>query len=96
MTRKLKWFFSSDPLFDSKSGGELHKGIRLFTMAQFLTAKGWTISEIVIIDTGAPITLLPNRIWKRIQTEIIGETKLRGIIPKKECSLCVKVALIEL
>lgn len=95
MGRKLRLFFSAEPLYDNKNGVELHKGIRLFTMAQFLTTKGWAKTEIAIVDTGAPISLIPNRIWKRCQSEIIGETELKGVISKKECIMPVKVALIE-
>jgi hypothetical protein len=96
MGRRLRLFFSTEPVFDSKSGIELHKGIRLLTVAQFLAQRGWTEPEIAIVDTGAPISLIPHRIWRKCVIKIIGEAKLRGVIPKEECVMSVKVATVGL
>jgi len=63
MNKRLQLRFSTEPHFDSKSGVELHKGIRLLTVMQFLAVKGWGEPEIAIVDTGAPISLVPYRIW---------------------------------
>ena len=96
MNEKIQLFFSTEPVIDSKNGIELHQGIRLLTVVQFMTSQGWSNPESAIVDTGAPISLVPQKIWKRCITRVIGETELRGVIPKKECVLVVKVAIIEL
>ena len=61
MGKKSRLFFSTEPVFDTKTRVELHKGIRLLTVVQFLTVKGWTEPEVAIVDTGAPISLVPHR-----------------------------------
>jgi len=96
MNSRLKLFFSTESVFDGKSGVELHKGIRLLTIAQFLNVRGWSEPEVAIVDTGAPISLVPYRIWRKCTNEVIGEAELRGVIPKKECVMPVKVAVVRL
>ncbi|MBU1599599.1 hypothetical protein KKG61_05790 [bacterium] len=75
---------------------ELHRGIRLLTVVQFMTSQGWSEPGSAIVDTGAPISLVPHKIWRKCVTKVIGETELRGVIPKKECVMRVNVATIEL
>jgi len=91
---KLRLFFSTEPLIDAKSEVELHKGIRLLTVVQFRTTETWSDPQIAIVDTGAPISLVPPKIWKECDIHSIGEAELRGVIPKKECVMPVKVAKI--
>lgn len=96
MNKRIRLFFSTEPLMDAKSGVELHKGIRLLAVAQFMASQGWSEPVSAIVDTGAPISLIPHKIWRRCITKVIGETELRGVIPKKECVMPVKVATIGL
>lgn len=96
MNEKIQLFFSTEPVIDAKSGVEFHKGIRLLAVVQFMTSEGWSKPESAIVDTGAPISLIPHKIWRKCITKVIGETELRGVIPKKECIMPVKVATIEL
>jgi hypothetical protein len=96
MNKRIRLFFSIEPIIDAKTGIELHRGIRLLTVAQFMTPQGWSDPESAIVDTGAPISLIPQKIWRKCIIKIIGETELRGVIPKKECVMPVKVAIIEL
>ncbi len=91
---KIQLFFSTEPVIDAKSEVELHKGIRLLTVVQFTTGKTWSDPQIAIVDTGAPISLVPPKIWKKCSFDSLGETVLRGVIPKKECAMPVKVAKI--
>ena len=37
-----------------------------------------------------------NKIWRKCETTVIGEAELKGVIPKKECVMPVKVAKIKL
>jgi len=91
---KIQLSFSSEPVIDTKNEVELHKGIRLLTVVQFRTTETWSDPQIAIVDTGAPISLVPQKIWKKCGVDILGETELRGVIPKKECTLQVQAAKI--
>ena len=62
---KIQLFFSTEPVIDAKSEVELHKGIRLLTVVQFKTCETWSDPQIAIVDTGAPISLVPPKIWKK-------------------------------
>lgn len=96
MSERIRLFFSTEPVIDTKSGVELHEGIRLLAVVQFMTPQGWSRPESAIVDTGAPISLIPHKTWRKCITKVIGNTDLRGVIPKKECVMFVKVATIEL
>ncbi len=91
---KIQLSFSTEPVIDAKSEVELHKGIRLLTVVQFRTIETWSDPQIAIVDTGAPISLVPPKIWTKCSINTLGETELRGVIPKKECIMSVKVAKI--
>lgn len=94
MNRKIQLYFSKKTLIDPKSGIELHKGIRLLGIIQFLSHNSWNDPEYAIIDTGAPISLVPQYLWENSAISVMGDTELRGVIQKKECILPVKVAKI--
>ncbi len=96
MNKRLQLFFSTEPFFDPKSKLELHRGIRLLAVVQFMTSESWSKPESAVIDTGAPISLIPYKIWKKCETRVIGEAELKGVIPKNECVMPVKVGKIEL
>jgi hypothetical protein len=61
-----------------------------------MTSESWSKPESAVVDTGAPISLIPYKIWRKCQTEVIGEAELKGVIPKEECVMPVKVAKIKL
>jgi hypothetical protein len=65
---------------------------RLFCSIKFKTPSGWYDTQNAIVDTGAPISVIPLDIWTEIDTEILTEYEIKGINPRKECSL---PALIE-
>lgn len=67
------------------------KLVRIIGQARFRSREGWTDLYPVIIDTGAPVSVLPRRIWDRVEVKRLAEHTLRGIVPKKECSLPVVV-----
>ena len=67
------------------------KLIRVIGQARFKLKDGWTDLYSVIIDTGAPVSVLPARIWNKIEIKKLAKHTLKGIVPKKECSLPVEV-----
>jgi len=75
----------------------LEKGIevwlrRITIQTAFKTSKGFTQPYEAIVDTGAPVSILPPAIWQDIEKEILGDYRIKGIVPKKDAFLPVKVA----
>ena len=61
----------------------------------FKKSSGWTQPYEAIIDTGAPLSIIPPAIWQEIEKEILAEEhKIRGIVSKKDSYLSVKIANI--
>lgn len=69
---------------------------RLICNTKFKTFNGWTKSYDAIIDTGAHISIIPLEIWQDLETEIFADYYVRGLSPKKECSVDFKIAKVEL
>lgn len=67
------------------------RGLRLFTVIQFQTSTDWSELIPAIIDTGAPVSVIPRKIW---ETSIIQELmpySISGLVPNPECSLPVTI-----
>lgn len=65
---------------------------RLTVQVCFKKLHGWTQPYEAIIDTGAPVSIIPPAIWQEIEKEVLGEHKIQGIVPKKDSYLVVKIA----
>ncbi len=65
MNKRIRLFFSTEPIIDAKSRVDLHEGIRLLSVVEFMSAQGWSEPESAIVDTGAPISLIPHKIWRK-------------------------------
>lgn len=65
---------------------------RITIQVSFKKPRDWTQPYEAIIDTGAPVSILPPAIWQEIEKEILGEYKIQGIVPKKDSYLPVKIA----
>ena len=66
---------------------ELREIIRVQGHIQLKTKEGYGEPEKAIIDTGAPISLIPFDMWRHMEIEYIGEDYLRGVVPDKKCYL---------
>ena len=53
------------------------------------------VYDAAIIDTGAFISLIPRSIWKNVEHEEIARHSVKGIVPKKECSIDVIIGKIK-
>ena len=81
-----------DPELDLKLDyGEL---IRLSILIRFKMEAGWSKLYDAIIDTGAHTSVIPEYIWRGIYVEEEADHLVQGIVPKKECSLPVRVSII--
>lgn len=66
--------------------------IRLLAKAEFKAKDGWTDPYIAIVDTGAPLSLIPQSIWEGCEVEILAEHSLKGVLcPEK--SVCYQSPL---
>ena len=63
-------------------------------LIRFKTKSGWSKLYEAIIDTGAHTSVIPRYIWEGIYVEKKVDHSVQGIVPKKECSLPVKVSNI--
>ncbi len=49
-----------------------------------------------MIDTGAPTSLIPHKIWKNTNHEILATHDIAGLNPNEECKLSVNVGRINI
>lgn len=68
--------------------------IRLLARVVFAKAQGFTQPYTAIIDTGAPVSLIPESIWEQCDVQKFGDDKIRGIVPKEDCALAVAAGQI--
>jgi hypothetical protein len=59
------------------------------------TPNGWTEAEYAILNTGAHTSLLPLSLWEELDVQIIADYFVRGLVPKEECKVEVKVGWIK-
>jgi hypothetical protein len=68
---------------------------RLLAWVSFLTVDGkLTEPELAIVDTGAPLSLIPQDIWQDCRYLKLGDDVIRGVVPKPECELPVIDGLV--
>lgn len=75
----------------------IEKGIeiwarRLTSQVCFKTKSGWTQPYEAIVDTGAPVSIIPPPISEEIVKDILTDYAISGIVPHEELKLPVKVA----
>lgn len=81
--------------FDNPDLVDLDIGIiRLFCEAAFVSKEGYTDSYSAILDTGAPVSVIPYQIWSMVEVNEIRDYAIRGVVPKRECSLPVTIGEI--
>ena len=69
--------------------------LRILCDVRFKTPTGWTEAEYAILDTGAHTSLLPLSLWKEIDAQIVADYTVRGLVPKEECKVEVKVGWVK-
>ncbi|MDI6795073.1 MAG: hypothetical protein QME81_19765, partial [bacterium] len=96
MSTKISLWFHSFLDTDLLQKGVRVEIIRLLAKAEFKAKDGWTDPYIAIVDTGAPLSLIPQSIWEGCEVEILAEHSLKGVVPRKECVLPVSVGEVSL
>lgn len=67
---------------------------RLATRISFRGESGWTDFQIAIVDTGAPISLLPRSIWQSIDRRVLATVRVGGLADKPENRIGADLAMI--
>lgn len=68
---------------------------RLISAVRFKKEKGYTDIYPAIVDTGAPLSLIPYGIWSECSVIKIAEHKIKGINSKDECAIPVFIGKIK-
>lgn len=68
--------------------------LRIVGWVQFKKLKGWTEPSQAIIDTGAYTSLFPISLWQDFEVKIISDHYVRGLVPKKQCKIDVRIGWI--
>jgi len=69
--------------------------IRLVAPVVFETLEGaFTEERYAIVDTGAPLSLLPHGLWQRCTVDMMGTAEIRGVVPKPECRVSAHIGRV--
>ena len=69
--------------------------IRLKGHVSFKHVDGnWSRLYPAIIDAGAHTSVLPEKIWRRVEKDVFAEQEIKGLNPKPECSIPALLASI--
>ena len=75
----------------------LHRGIahiRLLCNVQFETPTKDVFIQPAIIDTGAPLCLIPSDLWEQVRTQQFETTRIGGLLARKECAIPARVGIL--
>ena len=90
MSTKINLYFIELTMSDYADLGIF--AIRLCCDVAFSTASGFTDPHRAIIDTGAPLSLLPLYVWEQCKVKKIRDSAIKGVVPRPECVLPVTLA----
>ena len=88
MSSKVPLYFQTKP---SPTGPP---SIRLFAWVAFKSGENYLEAEPVIIDTGAPVSLIPFRIWGQCSVMLGKRATIYSVTDQPECDLGVTVGEI--
>ena len=77
----------------------LHRGIshiRLFCTVEFKTLANEVFVQPAIIDTGAPLCLVPSDLWMQVRTQQFEATKIGGLTARKECAIPARIGILSM
>ena len=84
------------PYQPALAGGFQIESCRLLTDISLRCAYGWTPFQPAIVDTGAPVSLLPHRFWQSADVQPLGRIRVGGISRRPECLVDVTLAKVVL
>lgn len=68
----------------------LHRGIfhiRLLCRVRLQTLTDTTLVRSAIVDTGAPLCLVPSDLWEQVRTQRFEATRIGGLMTQKDCAI---------
>ncbi len=68
--------------------------IRITARVALRTAGGWTTFQHGIVDTGAPVSLIPRELWRPAEQQIIGDIRVGGLVPLDSCRVPARLARV--
>ena len=77
----------------------LHRGIahiRLLCNVQFETPAKEVFMQPAIVDTGAPLCLIPSDLWEKVRTQQFEATRIGGLLARKECAIPARVGILSM
>lgn len=69
---------------------------RLLTDVSLCGTTTWLAYRPAIVDTGAPLSLFPRRIWHGADYQPVGRVYVGGLTRKPECMFDVTLAIVQL
>jgi len=77
----------------------LHRGIfyiRLLCRVQFQTLTDTILVRSAIVDTGAPLCLVPSDLWEQVRTQQFEATRIGGLMMQKDCAIPGHVGILSM
>ena len=77
----------------------LHRGIayvRLLCNVQFETLTEDILLRPAIVDTGAPLCLVPSDLWEKVRTQQFEATRIGGLMVQKDCAIPGRVGILSI
>lgn len=93
--QRLRLDILREPHLASVKAGHPVVAGRLFADISLSTDIGWTRFRRVVVDTGAPISLLPRRMWEHARFINRGRTKVGGVARRPECFIDATLAEVD-
>lgn len=69
---------------------------RILTDVSVRRDTSWTAFRPAIVDTGAPVSLLPRRVWQPADVRPMGRIRVGGLNRRPECMFDVTLAVVVL
>ena len=68
--------------------------VRLLCNVQFETSAHDLFTQTAVVDTGAPLCLIPSDIWERVRTQQFEATHVGGLFPRRECAVPARLGIL--
>lgn len=68
---------------------------RILVLVNYTTRDSSFLTEETIVDTGAPVSVLPKWLWSQLDISFIGEDHIKGLVKRPECGVDVRVGIAE-
>ena len=93
---RVSLYFRERGWAEPEIGAHVSCVIRLHCWIQFRASNGaLTKPYFAVVDTGAPLCMILQRIWRELGTEVLVErTSVGGISQRKECQVPAKLGRV--